>query len=345
MTQSRTKRWLCGLAAVAFLGLGITASGCKPKTTSGSSAAAKAAPSGSGSAGAAIEGPCGPFVSAVCEAAGDRSAACTQVKGAATLLSPKACEAALKDIAFTKTQIASARKKCDELVSKLCKDLGTETESCQMVKKQSANFPPERCATMMERYDSVLADLKRREDAKKPLPADKQEKIATGDAPSFGPTDAKVTLVEFTDFQCPYCSRAAKATKQLKEKYGDKVRFVLRNFPLSFHKDAHLAAQAALAAGEQGKFWEFHDKAFDNQKALGREQLEKYAQEVGVTDMAKFKKALDDGTFKDKVDADFKLGQEVSVSGTPTLFLNGARVQNATDFDAISKQIDKLLGS
>ncbi len=341
MIETRTKRWLSGLAAVAILGLGFTASGCKQRET-GENATTAAQPSASGSAGAVPAGPCGKYVAAVCDAAGDKSPACRQVTGAAELLPPSACEAAMKDVAYTKTQIANARKKCDELVEKLCKDLGAETESCKMVQKQAGNFPPERCSMMLERYDAVLGDLKRREDAKKPLPPEKQKLLAAADAPAFGPADAKVTLVEFSDFQCPYCSRAGATTKQIKEKYGDKVRFIFRQFPLSFHKEAHLASQAALAAHEQGKFWEYHDKLFENQRNLKREDLEKYAQQLGL-DMAKFKKALDEGTYKDEVDADLKLGQEVSVSGTPTLFLNGERVSNATDFDGISKSIDEAL--
>ena len=342
MIQTRTQRWLSGVAAVALLAVGITASGCKQRTEESTNAAASAQPSASGSVSAVPAGPCGKYVAAVCEAAGDKAPACTQITGASELLPPSACEAAMKDIAYTKTQIANARKQCDVLVAKLCKDLGNETESCQMVKKQTPNFPPDRCKMMMDRYDAVLGDLKRREDAKKPLSEDKQKRIAADDAPAFGPADAKAVLVEFSDFQCPYCSKAADATKQLKEKYGTKVRFVFRQFPLNFHKDAHLASQAALAANAQGKFWEYHDKLFANQKAIKRADLDKYAQELGL-DVAKFKKALDEGTYKEAVDADLKIGQDASVQGTPTLFLNGARVQNATDFAAISKQIDELL--
>ena len=111
---------------------------------------------------------------------------------------------------------------------------------------------------------------------------------------------------------------------------------------LSFHPDAHLASQASLAAAEQGKFWEYHDKLFENQQQLKREHLEKYAKELDL-DMSKFKKALDSGEFKDEVDADVKLGEEVAVSGTPTMFLNGKRVSNPTSADVISKEIDEAL--
>ncbi|TNF25585.1 MAG: DsbA family protein [Deltaproteobacteria bacterium] len=236
------------------------------------------------------------------------------------------------------------RKGCDELVGKLCKDLGEDTETCAMVKRETPKFPPERCAQFLKQYDQVLADLQRMEAKNKPLAAEQLAKISADDAYSFGPKDAKVTVVEFSDFQCPYCSRAANVVEQLKEKYSDKVHFVFRHFPLSFHQNAHLASQAAMAANEQGKFFEFHSKMFENQRALERADLEKYATELGL-DMDKFKAALDNGTFKDAVDADIKLGESVAVDGTPTLFINGKRAANPTDFTAVQAMIDAALAN
>jgi protein-disulfide isomerase len=130
--------------------------------------------------------------------------------------------------------------------------------------------------------------------------------------------------------------------KQLKEKYGTQVHVVFRQFPLSFHKEAHLAAQASLAAHAQGKFWEFHDKLFEDQSKLARPGLEASAKAVGL-DMAAFNKALDDKTYQATVDADVKLGEEVMVNGTPTLFMNGKRISDPTNFEAISKAIDAAL--
>jgi protein-disulfide isomerase len=211
-----------------------------------------------------------------------------------------------------------------------------------MVKTHTKSFPPERCDMMMQHYTEVLADLKRQEDRNKPLAPEKIAKLTQGDAPSFGPANAKVTVVEFSDFQCPFCSRAANAVEQLRTKYGDKVHFVFRQFPLSFHQNAHTAAEASMAAKAQGKFWEFHDKLFANQQKLDRASLEGFAKEVGL-DVAKFKKALDDKTYAPAVDAEQKLGEEVAVDGTPTMFLNGSRIPNPTDYDAITKQIDAAI--
>ncbi len=286
---------------------------------------------------------CADYQKRLCKEAGEESQTCTTIKAAVELMPPAACDKALANIDFAVKKLAEKRKKCEELVTKLCTDLGKETQTCEMVKTRTKEFPPERCDMMMQHYAEVLADLKRQEEKNKPIAPEKLAKLTAGDVPAFGPADAKVTIVEFSDFECPFCSRAADVAHKVKEKYSDKVRFVFRQYPLSFHPNAHVAAEASLAANAQGKFWEYHDKLFANQKALGREQLEGYAKELGL-DVSKFKKALDDKTYAATVDAELKLGEEVAVDGTPTMFLNGTRVANPTDFDALAKQIDKALG-
>ena len=285
---------------------------------------------------------CKDYAARLCKETGEESGTCNSVKSVTELMPKEACAVALSKVDESIKKLGDARKKCDELSTKLCKDIGETTATCEMVKTQTKTFEPERCGMMMEHYAEVLGDLKRQEAKNKPLDAAAVAKIAQGDAPAFGPADAKVTIVEFSDFQCPFCSRAAEVAHKVKEKYSDKVRFVFRQFPLSFHQNAHVAAEAALAANAQGKFWEYHDKLFANQNALDRASLEKFGKEVGL-DVNKLKKALDDKTFAATVDSDLKLGEEVAVDGTPTMFLNGARVPNPTDFDAISQQIDAAL--
>lgn len=287
---------------------------------------------------------CATLATKLCERAGAESATCASVKKTTELFSAGTCDVALADIEYSYQQVAAAGKACTDLAERLCKDLGPDTQTCELVKTETPKMPPEQCEGMVAEYDQVLAQLVRMEAKNKPLPEDKVAKMAAGDVPAYGPADAKVTVVEFSDFQCPYCSVAATAVTELKEKYGDRVRFVFRQYPLSFHKEAHLAAQASLAANAQGKFWEFHDKVFANQKALLRADLEKYAEEIGL-DMDAFKKALDEGTYKAAVDAELELGGEVFVDGTPTMFVNGVRVANATDVASISTAIDKALGS
>ncbi|SEM70368.1 Protein-disulfide isomerase [Stigmatella aurantiaca] len=163
------------------------------------------------------------------------------------------------------------------------------------------------------------------------------------DSPSFGPKDAKVTIVEWSDFECPFCSRVTPTLSKIKETYGKDVRVVFRHQPLPFHANAKLAAEASMAANEQGKFWEYHDKLFANQKALDRASLEKYAQELKL-DVSKFKAALDSGKFRAKVEADATAGSAVGANGTPTFFINGRQLVGAQPFEAFKTAIDEEKG-
>jgi protein-disulfide isomerase len=286
---------------------------------------------------------CADYSKRICkESGGDDTPVCASVKSTVELMPPEACSVALANVDVAVKALAGKRKKCDELVTKLCGDLGPATETCNMVKTHTKSFPPERCEMMMQHYTEVLADLKRQEDRNKPLTPEKLAKISTGDVTAFGPENAKVTIVEFSDFQCPFCSRAASAVETVREKYKDKVRFVFRQFPLSFHQNAHTAAEASLAAKAQGKFWEFHDKMFADQQKLDRASLENTAKELGLN-VAQFKKDLDEKKWVQAVDAEQKLGEEVAVDGTPTMFLNGKRVANPTDTAALTKEIDDAL--
>jgi protein-disulfide isomerase len=130
---------------------------------------------------------------------------------------------------------------------------------------------------------------------------------------------------------------------KIRERYADKVRFVFRQFPLPMHPDAHLASEASLAAHRQGKFWEFHDLLFANQQALSRSSLEDYARQAKLN-LVDLQKALDSQTEKAAVDADVSLGEGVQVNGTPTLFINGKRVANPTEFEPVAQLIDEALG-
>jgi protein-disulfide isomerase len=167
--------------------------------------------------------------------------------------------------------------------------------------------------------------------------------IATDDQPSKGPADAKVTVVEFTDYQCPSCAKTHPVLEKLMAEYGDRVRFVVRDFPLNMHPDARKAAEAAEAAREQGKYWDFTAILFRNQSALKPEQLKQYAQVLGL-DRAKFDAALEDGRFAEKVDRDLFDGQKFGVSATPTFFVNGRRTKDIT-YDVLKAAIEEALKS
>ncbi len=163
--------------------------------------------------------------------------------------------------------------------------------------------------------------------------------IPVGTSAVQGSPNASVTIVEFSEFQCPFCSRVLPTTKQILETYPNEVRVVFKHNPLSFHKEAPLASEASMAAGEQGKFWEYHDILFANQRALTPEDLDKYAQQLGL-DMAKFKAALDSGKFKKQIAEDQALANKLGARGTPNFFVNGIKVVGAKPFDEFKTIID-----
>lgn len=158
--------------------------------------------------------------------------------------------------------------------------------------------------------------------------------------PRLGPKEAKVTIVAFSDFQCPFCKKAAPIIKQIEGAYGKDVIVVFRNQPLPFHDKAMGAAIALQAANRQKKGWAMHDKMFENNTALSQEDLNKYAKEIGL-DMAKWKKDLEDPSLKEEVLADQKIGNAVGASGTPTFFVNGHQLVGAQPFEKFKAMIDE----
>jgi len=327
-----------GLPLSVALAVSIAVSACKKPQTGGAGPSAS-----SSSAATTASGPCATYASKLCEKAGPESSTCQAIKTTTDLMPPEACAAGLKDVEFTAKKLAAATKVCDELVQKLCEAVGPDTQSCQLVTTETKRFPPEKCKMMMEHLPEVTAELQRMEQANQPLTEEVQTAITkSAGGVSFGPANAKVQIVEFSDFQCPYCSRAASVVHQIKEKYGDKVRFTFRQFPLPMHPNARGASEAALAANSQGKFWEFHDRLFKNQGQLDRAGLEEQAKQAGLN-MAAFKKSLDDHKYAPVIDADVKLGEQAQVSGTPSMFINGTRVANPTSFEAVAEMIESAL--
>ncbi|MEM2138341.1 MAG: thioredoxin domain-containing protein [Candidatus Anstonellaceae archaeon] len=166
--------------------------------------------------------------------------------------------------------------------------------------------------------------------------------------PYQGAADAKVAVVEYSDFQCPFCQRAYPTVKQLMNEYGAKVKFYYKHFPLSFHQNAQKSAEAYECALEQGKNWEYHDKLFDNGQAdgtgLNNADLKKYASDLGL-DTAKFNSCLDSGKFASKVQADAAEGSANGVSGTPTFFINGQAVVGAQPYATIKSVVDAKLAA
>jgi protein-disulfide isomerase len=157
-----------------------------------------------------------------------------------------------------------------------------------------------------------------------------------------GAASAPITIVEFADFQCPFCGRATETIDQVFKEYLGRVRFYVRHSPLPFHPDAPLAAEAALAAEEQGKLWDMHDKLMASQRNLAREDLERYAQAIGL-DMGKFTQALDAQSHQARIDQDIALAEKVGARGTPTFFINGRKLSGAQPIEAFKAVIDEEL--
>ncbi|MDD9968639.1 MAG: thioredoxin domain-containing protein [Myxococcales bacterium] len=167
-------------------------------------------------------------------------------------------------------------------------------------------------------------------------------KVPVGKSAQKGSDDALITIIEFSDFQCPFCSRVNPTMADIVKEYGKDVRVIFKHNPLPFHKDAMPAAQAALEARDQGKFWEYHDKLFENQKALKPADLEKYAKDVGMN-VAKLKTALKDEKHKAEAEADQKLARSLGASGTPAFFINGRNLRGAQPLPAFKAVIDEEL--
>ncbi len=153
--------------------------------------------------------------------------------------------------------------------------------------------------------------------------------IAIDDQPSKGNPAALVTIVEFTDFECPSCGGLQPILEELMKEYGDRVKLVVRDFPLNQHKHAMKAAEAAEAAREQGRYWEYMALLFQNQKALEVENLKEYASQLGL-DRAKFDEALDSGRFREKIQRDIQDGTRLGINSTPSVFINGRLVREKT---------------
>ena len=163
-------------------------------------------------------------------------------------------------------------------------------------------------------------------------------------APSLGPANAPVTLVEFSDFQCPYCQGMVSTLKRLKESHGDKVRLVYRQYPIpSLHANAIKAAEASLCAQEQGKFWELHDLMFAEQNQLTVSELKEKAGRVKMN-KSKFEDCLDKGRYVEQVQEDMKEGQKFGITGTPAFFINGVLQDGGfVTYEALVKLVDKEL--
>jgi protein-disulfide isomerase len=171
-----------------------------------------------------------------------------------------------------------------------------------------------------------------------------RQTVAASGHPGKGPEKAPVEIVEFSDFQCPFCQRANPTVDQVLKTYGDKIHFVYRHYPLPTHANARPAAEAAACANSQGKFWPYHDRLFANAAALGDADLKGHAAAIGL-DAAAFNACFDGHQKKSEVDRDIREAEEVGVTGTPAFFINGRSLEGAQPFEAFKQLIDEELAT
>lgn len=190
----------------------------------------------------------------------------------------------------------------------------------------------------------ALADAKASRYGHRPEPKVLEDPvpIPTLGAPVTGPANARVTLVEFSDFQCPYCSRAVHKLSALLQAYPNDVKLIFKHFPLDSHPQAQISAQAAIAAQQQGKFWQLHDLMFANPNGLSRKSILGWAGSLGM-DMKKFEADMDSEAVKKTVARDLADGEKVGVEGTPTVFINGRRYNGELDLASAKPIIDAEL--
>lgn len=213
----------------------------------------------------------------------------------------------------------------------------------------------EELAELSQQQKQILAKLndmeKKLETAQAPAPPrqrptgpdpDKQYDLPADGSPIMGPENAPITIIEFSDYQCPFCARAEPLIHDALKAYPEKTRFVYKHFPLeSIHPQAMAAAQAAVAAQKQGKFWEMHEILFKNQRALQDDKLVEYAKQLGL-DVDKFKADMKSEEVQKQVRDDMRLARTAGVRGTPTIFVNGKLLRNRSS-EGFKEMIDPLV--
>lgn len=269
-----------------------------------------------------------------------------QSSGLTNLVNERLLEMEAKALGKTKEQYVT-----EEVTSKIATPTDAEIE--EMYKR----FQRRMRGTLEENREQLIERYKQQEDARLrqelvtklrekykvdvtlPYPELPRLPVTVDDDPAFGSASAPVTIVEFSEFQCPYCRRVVPTMKQIKDAYGDQVRVVFRDFPLEFHQFAAKASEAGECADDQGKFWEMHDHLFENQRALAVEDLKKYATDLGLN-AEEFASCLDSGKYAAEVTKDQEDGKGLGVTGTPTFFINGQMISGALPFDMFKAIID-----
>ena len=264
----------------------------------------------------------------------------------------QAIDTKLVDLQAEKEGLDSQGLVVREVLSKLSEPTEEQIDSVYNAYREQLNSAPRDSVapqivdflTRQERAVAMqvfVAQLRAQYDVRNYLEPARIEVEAIG--PSKGPEDAPITLVEFSDFECPFCVRVLPTIEQVQQTYGDQVRIVYRQFPLNaIHPNAQLSAEASLCADAQGKFWEMHDAIFEARGKAGADRLKTMASDLGM-DSDLFGTCLDSGQFRGQVAADVEAGRQAGVTGTPALFINGRFLSGAQPFNVVSRVIDDEL--
>jgi protein-disulfide isomerase len=224
----------------------------------------------------------------------------------------------------------------DEIAAFYTKNQAQMQGPLEMMKPQITQYlQQERAQTIIR---ELVEGLKAAAEVETFLPRYRVE-VAAEDSPRHGAADAPIQIVEFSDFQCPYCSQAAETVRQVEEKYGDKVSVVYRHFPLPIHQQATRAAEASQCANDQDKFWPFHDKLFADQKAWTDADLSGFATDLGL-DQATFDQCLKDRKHGETVEDDVADGKRAGMGGTPVFYINGVVLAGARPIEDFVEVID-----
>jgi protein-disulfide isomerase len=190
-------------------------------------------------------------------------------------------------------------------------------------------------ASAGKKLADIRAELVKSANTPPPLLEEQPTRISTTGDPVRGPANAKVTIVEFSDFQCPYCALAETEVSKILKQYPADVRIIFKQFPLDFHPQAHLAAEASLAAQAQGRFWELHDRMYAHFREINSAHILQWAGEIGL-DKNRFENDLNSHKFNDRVNAEEQEGEKAEVEGTPTFFINGRKLNGTFDVATIA---------
>jgi protein-disulfide isomerase len=168
--------------------------------------------------------------------------------------------------------------------------------------------------------------------------------VPVDDDPYYGPENAPITIIEFSDYECPFCRKwHVEVYSRLVETYPGQIKFVYRDFPLTnIHPDAFPAAEAASCAGDQGVYWPYHELLFGMEFGLGQDAYRQYAEQLGIN-MEKFNSCLEEGKFKEEIQADFEYAAQLGVRSTPTFFINGIAVVGAQSYEVFQQVIEREL--